>query len=310
MPRALVILNPRARRGAAASDYDRVRSQVEAGFRVRDAILDGTGEWLRAVDRARREGVERVVAVGGDGTVHAVANAILGDGSGTGAWSGVTFGAVGVGSSNDFHKPCRTRLRGVPVRIGAPASRDAGLATWEDAVGVTRRRWFFVSASVGLSARANRRFSRELGTGAWLGARSVDAAIAYAAIGALLDHANVRARLGEGSGEPERDVLVSNLGVMLTPYLAGTFRYGSDVQPGQGRFALHLCDGMTRLGLLRAMAALLGGRFGRAPGTSSWSSRAVSLELERDDDLELDGELFRARKVRFEAFSDVLSVCS
>jgi len=67
---------------------------------------------------------------------------------------------------------------------------------------------------------------------------------------------------------------------------------------------------MTRLGLLRAMAELLGGRFGRAPGTSSWSSRAVSLELERDDDLELDGELFRARKVRFEAFSDVLSVCS
>ena len=110
MRRALVILNPRARRGAAARDYDRVRAEVETGFRVRDALLDSAGEWLRALDRARREGVERVVAVGGDGTVHAVANAILGDGSG--AWDGVTLGAVGVGSSNDFHKPCRTRMRG------------------------------------------------------------------------------------------------------------------------------------------------------------------------------------------------------
>jgi diacylglycerol kinase (ATP) len=308
MPRALVILNPRAHRGAAARAYDRVRARVEAGFRVRDAVLDGTGEWLRALERARREGVERVVAVGGDGTVHAVANAILGDGDA--AWDGVTLGAVGVGSSNDFHKPCSARVGGIPVRIGAPAARDAGLAVWEDAIGVTRRRWFFVSASLGLSARANRRFSRDVGAQAWLGARSVDAAIAYSAVGALVRHENVGARLRGDADEPARDVLVSNLGVMLTPYLAGTFRYGNDVQPGQGRFALHLCDGMTKRGLLRAMAELLVGRFGRAPGTSSWSSRTVSVELERDDDLELDGELFRARKVRFEAFPDVLEVCS
>lgn len=308
MQRALVILNPRARRGAAARDYDRVRAQVEAGFRVRDTLLDSTGQWLRALDRARREGIERVVAVGGDGTVHAVANAILGDGSG--GWSGLTLGAVGVGSSNDFHKPCRTRVRGIPVRVGAPASRDAGLATWEDAAGVRHTRWFFVSASVGLSARANRRFSRDRGAAAWLGARSVAAAIAYAALAALLHHEDVPARLREAAEEPERDVQVSNLGVMLTPYLAGTFRYDTEVQPGQGRFALHLCEGMTRRGLLRAMAELLSGRFGRAPGTSSWSSRAVSLELEREDDLELDGELFRARAVRFEAFPDALAVCS
>jgi diacylglycerol kinase (ATP) len=308
MPRALVILNPRAHRGAAARTYDRVRARVEAGFRVRDAVLDSTGEWLRALERARREGVERVVAVGGDGTVHAVANAMLGHGDA--AWDGVTLGAVGVGSSNDFHKPCSARVRGIPVRIGAPVARDAGLATWEDDVGITRRRWFFVSASVGLCARANRRFSRDVGTQAWLGARSVDAAIAYAAVGALLRHENVGARLREDADEPDRDVLVSNLGVMLTPYLAGAFRYGDDVQPGQGRFALHLCDAMTKRGLLRAMAELLAGRFGRAPGTSSWSSRTVSLELERHDDLELDGELFRARKVRFEAFPDVLEVCS
>lgn len=306
MHRALVVLNPRARRGAAARDYDRVRAQVEAGYRVRDAVLDGTGEWVRAVERARREGVERVVAVGGDGTVHAVANAILGQG----AWRGVTLSAVGVGSSNDFHKPCRTRVRGIPVRIGAPAARDAGLATFEDAAGVTQRRWFLVSASLGLSARANRRFSRERGAVAWLGARSVGAAIGASALGALLRHTNVSARLGGDAGAPMRDALVSNLGVMLTPYLAGSFRYGTDVQPGQGRFAIHLCEGMAKFGLLGAMVRLMRGRFGDSLGMSSWSSRTVSIELDRPDDLELDGELFRARTVRFDAFPDALEVCT
>ena len=308
MKRALVILNPRARRGAAARSYDRIRTEVEAGFCVRDALLDGTGEWRRALDRARRERVERVVAVGGDGTVHAVANALLGDG--TGLWSGVTLGAVGVGSSNDFHKPCHTRVRGVPVRIGTPAGRDAGIASWEDERGDRHTRWFFVSASLGLCARANRRFSSERGAASWLSARSVDAAITASAMGALRHHANVGARLCAEPNEPERDVQLSNLGVMLTPYLAGSFHYGTGVELGQGKFAIHLCEGMTRLGLLRAMAELLGGRFGRAPGMSSWSSRSVSLELGRDEDLELDGELFRARCVRFEAFPHALSVCS
>lgn len=308
MERALVVFNPRARRGAAARSYERVRAEVEAGFRVRDAILDATGEWRRALDRARRERVERVVAVGGDGTVHAVANAILADG--TGPWRGVTLGAVGVGSSNDFHKPCRTRVRGIPVRIGTPAGRDAGLARWIDANGSSHTRWFFVSASIGLCARANRRFSRDRGAAAWLGARSIGAAIAVSAAGALLEHANVRARLREAPDEPERDVLLSNLGVMLTPYLAGSFYYGTDVRLGEGSFALHLCEGMTRLGLLRATGELLQGRFGGTPGMTSWSSRSVSVELDHEEDLELDGELFRARSVQFETFSGALSVCS
>ena len=306
--RALVIVNPRARRGAAVRRYARIRAEVEAGFRVRHALLDASGEWLHALDEARREGFERVVAVGGDGTVNAVANALLSDG--VRASSGVTLGAVGLGSSNDFHKPVRSRARGIPIRVGAPVGRDVGLATWEDARGVRHARWFIVSASIGLTARANRRFSRDRGLARWLGARSVDAAIGVAALRALYRHENLRARLRAAMDVPERDVDLSNLGVMLTPYLAGAFRYDTATPPGNGCFALHLCEGMTRLGLVRAMADLLRGRFARSPGTASWSSDALAVDLDHEDDLELDGELFRARSVRFEAFPRALAVCA
>jgi diacylglycerol kinase (ATP) len=308
MQQALVIVNPRARRGAAMRRYRRIRSEVEAGFRVRETLLDRSGEWLDTLDRARREGCDRVVAVGGDGTVHAVANALLSQG--VVAAKHVTLAAVGLGSSNDFHKPVRSRARGVPIRIGAPVPRDVGLATWEDARGIAHARWFVVSASVGLTARANRRFSRERGLAGFFGARSVDAAIVYAAMGALFQHENVRARLRASMEQTARDVALSSLGVMLTPYLAGSFHYGSSVQPGNGKFALHLCERMDRFALLRTMTELLQGSFGRSPGTVSWSSPAVSLEFEREDDLELDGELFRARKVHFEAFPDALAVCA
>jgi diacylglycerol kinase family enzyme len=308
MPHALVIVNPRARRGAAVHAYARIRAEVEAGFQVRHALLDGSCDWLLAIDRARREGVDRVVAVGGDGTVHAVANALLSDG--LGASREIALGAVGLGSSNDFHKPVRSRARGVPVRIGEASERDVGRATWEDARGRRHARWFLVSASMGLTARANRRFSRERGLAGWLGRRSVDAAIGYAAIGALLHQENAPARLSPTLEAAARDVELSNLGVMLTPYLAGAFRYDTEVQPGGGRFAVHLCEGMTTLRLLSTMAGLLRGRFVSSPQLRSWASRAVTLELDEEDDLELDGELFRARSVHFEAFSRALSVCA
>lgn len=308
MRHALVIVNPRARRGRAARTYERIRREVEADFRVRHTLLDASGEWLDAIHRARLDGIDRVVAVGGDGTVHAVANALLADG--IEAARDVQLGAIGVGSSNDFHKPPRSRVCGAPARLGAPVRHDAGLATWEDARGVQHARWFLVSASLGISARANRRFSRDRGVARWLGARSVHAAIAHAAIGALVSHESVRGRLREESGGEHRPVDVSNLGVMLTPYLAGVFRYDADVPRPPGTFALHLCDGMTRLQLLGAMADLSRGRFAASPETKSWASRDIEVELDNEADLELDGELFRARAVRFRAFSDAIAVCA
>ena len=308
MRRALVIVNPRARHGDAAHRYEQIRAAVEAGFQVRHVLLDASGDWLRAVDRARREGFDRVVAVGGDGTVHAVANALLSGGVRGG--SDLALAAVGMGSSNDFHKPVCHRVHGIPIRISAPAGRDVGLATWKDDEGAQHSRWFVVSASIGLTARANRAFARARTSTGWLGARSASSRIACAALGAIARHRSVPSRLRpEAEGSP-RPVELSNLSVMLTPHLAGSLRYGSEVQLGHGRFAVHLCEGMSKVRLLSTMAGLLVGRFGRSPGTRSWSSRALTLDVDEGDDLELDGELVRARAVRFEAFSNALAVCA
>lgn len=75
--------------------------------------------------RAARDGVERVVVVGGDGTVHEVANGLLAQGS------DAVLGVVPIGSGNDFaklvgvyrHNPVRAVARIVTAR---PRRFDVG----------------------------------------------------------------------------------------------------------------------------------------------------------------------------------------
>lgn len=129
---AHVIVNPAAGRGAAR----RAESVVARAFRAQGWAVDllrteGPGHGQELAARVVSQGARHVVAVGGDGTVHEVANGLLRGNSET------ALGVVPVGSGNDFAK-----IAGVygldPVRAVArlvtaqPRRFDAGrvLGEW------------------------------------------------------------------------------------------------------------------------------------------------------------------------------------
>ncbi len=132
MLHAHVILNPAAGRGAAR----RAESVVARAFRAQGWAVDiarteGPGHGQELAAQAVRQGARHVVAVGGDGTVHEVANGLLrSDGD-------AALGVVPIGSGNDFaklvgvygHDPVRA-----VARLVTAASRrfDAGrvLGEW------------------------------------------------------------------------------------------------------------------------------------------------------------------------------------
>ena len=99
MLHAYVILNPAAGRGAAR----RVESIVARAFRAQGWAVDvvrteGPGHAQVLAAQAVRQGAKHVVAVGGDGTVHEVANGLLGGNT------DAALGVVPIGSGNDFAK--------------------------------------------------------------------------------------------------------------------------------------------------------------------------------------------------------------
>src|SRR5438477_9991542 len=96
---AHVILNPAAGRGAAR----RVESTVARAFRAQGWAVDvarteGPGHGQELAAAAARDGAKHIVAVGGDGTVHEVANGLLRSDS------DAALGVIPAGSGNDFAK--------------------------------------------------------------------------------------------------------------------------------------------------------------------------------------------------------------
>ena len=108
MRHAHVILNPAAGRGAARRARDPVaRAFREQGWAVELVETGAPGEGTALARAAAAAGATHVIAVGGDGIVHEVANGMIAAGS------DAALGVVPVGSGNDFAKLVGTYRHGV-----------------------------------------------------------------------------------------------------------------------------------------------------------------------------------------------------
>lgn len=154
-PRAatLVIINPAAGRGKG----DRIWRRVESSLRARlgEIIVRRTERAGDAERIARNEAAALglIVVVGGDGSVHEAVNGLLD------REPAPSLAVIPAGTGNDFAANCGIPLdpRSAILVLDRPARRvDLGRMSFGEPGGAARSRWFLNSASVGVSARANR----------------------------------------------------------------------------------------------------------------------------------------------------------
>ena len=76
--RAVFLVNPASGNGATARRWPALQAQARAaGLEPEVAMSAAPGDLARLARQAAEDGVGLVVAVGGDGTVHEVANGLL-----------------------------------------------------------------------------------------------------------------------------------------------------------------------------------------------------------------------------------------
>ncbi|GIF03251.1 diacylglycerol/lipid kinase family protein [Actinoplanes siamensis] len=152
-----VLANPRAGRGRHRGLLPGVLQELGAAGRpVRLLEADSGAAAEQVCHRAVADGAVALVAVGGDGTVHRVLQAVAG--------RAVGFGIVAAGTGNDFASA--TGVPGDPLQAaaGIAAALRAGRDHRFDAVlaadAAGRERWFCAVLAAGFDALVNERANR------------------------------------------------------------------------------------------------------------------------------------------------------
>ena len=158
----ILICNPRAGGGGAKRALPEVREQLDRrGLEHELRCSEGPGHAVELARRAVDEGHRLIVAVGGDGTVHEVANGMIE--ADRARNERAVLGVVAAGTGCDF-----IRTFGIPhtaahavVHLDGPESFpiDVGKITCESSEG-PRVRYFVNIAEAGLGADVARRAAR------------------------------------------------------------------------------------------------------------------------------------------------------
>lgn len=239
---------------------ERVLSAVTSAWGRPEFALTARSGHATQLARAAVGRHARVLAVGGDGTVHEVANGLLS----SGAPELPALGVVPVGTGNDFAKmtyPARLAPEAAIAALAAGTTRrfDVGRA-WEE--------YFVNSIGVGLDAEVAQRVNRYKH---WPGA----AGYVVAALGAIWHRRARPMRVTTDDGEWSGSVTVLEVGV--GPCAGGLFYLTPDARPDDG--LLDLCAiGPFGLGfLLRAGPRVLRGTHGALEGVRMSRSTRVRI---------------------------------
>lgn len=301
-PKALVVINPKSREGGAERRFASIRDRIESIFEMEVMHLKSEPEMVSVMKSSPHT---FIIAAGGDGTVNAVVNAM----TLAMCTDRRVFGAVGLGSSNDFHRPFGKSEKDIPLKtdpLGC-THRDLIRVRWETNQSMSTR-MIVVSASIGLTSSANAFFNNGDRLLTTLKKRWVGGAFVYAAWRALLRAKPMRITLSQ-EGQ-QKTVEVMNISILKTPYLAGGLRFDTPIASDDGMLLVNISLAMSRLRLCWVMLKLLCGKFIGDRTATSMKTHSLGMEFSSPAVLELDGEIVcDVHRVSFEVIPLALEVC-
>lgn len=308
---AVVLLNPAAGGGLAARRWREVEPEVRR--RLGDYVLvRGEGPGLeQELGRRIAGGSRDFVAAGGDGTVNRLLELLIAAAD-EAVLPCLRLGAVGLGSSNDFHKAVEEEpsLGGVPLRLERAGAQlhDVGRLRYRDDRGSERVRHWINNASIGTTAEANRLFNHPTALLRALKRWSPWRGIIYTAVREIVEYRSRPMVLALDDGD-SLEALVKNLGIVKNPHFSGDLRYDTPYEPGSGVFYVHLLERVSAPRLAYTAWGLLHARFTGRKGTRSWRARRVRVTARQPFAIEFDGETVVAGEAVFDLLPRLIQVC-
>lgn len=295
MPDApLVILNPAAANGRAGRLLGWIRERLESRPEVRLEVTRRPGDaqgWASESSRVH----DRVVAVGGDGTVQEVVNGLVDGGA------GASMGIVPVGSGNDLARSLGLPADPAEAWTAAIGRGTTGLDVARARGAGGRARWFASAGGIGFDAQVAHAMVERRG---WQRGR---AGYLATALTELRRFPNRRVRLAFDDGSViERRVLL--VALANGAYYGGGMHIAPGALVDDGLMDVCIVGDIGRLDALRQLPNLYRGRHVTHPAVEMRRARSVEIEGEPGTLIHLDGEPFDGLPLRVEMHPSVLTV--
>lgn len=277
-PEAVLIVNPTAGRGAAGRRVPEIRRLL--GAAGRDWAWHYTrarGDATRLAREAALGGTKRVIAVGGDGTLHEVVNGILG----TDATAGlIPFGtgndfARGVGLFGSLETACRAAAGDTVRQI------DVGVITGADTEG---ERHFLVLAGTGYDARTAQTVNA--------GIRHLSGALAYV-WGAILTLRTFEpfALTLTLDGDPPRRLQAMFASFANVATTGGGMKIAPGATPDDGCLDICLVETVSKPALLYQLTQVFSGKHVNHSAVTMLRARTILVDADPPQPLLIDGEV-------------------
>ena len=297
----VLLVNPTACGGKGAARWQKLQSALPFPTTILDISASFDSMTLdRALQAQLQKGKRHFVAVGGDGTCNVMVNSLLRASAACNIPSAeLIFGAIGTGSSNDFHKPISSRIAGFPCRMNFESTLLTDLCWWAPKDGP--RTYFLLNASLGLTAEANGYFNHHLRIVKRI---STPLAILWAALRSLLLYRNLSLRLCLYGNRN-----VTNLAIVRNQHFSGNFAYPTGEKPDSGHFHIYLCDNLSKWESLRTLRDFFHNRFF---GSKLHQCRGTTFYVHSETPfwVEADGEVSQQSHITFGIDRGRIQLCS
>ncbi len=300
LPRTLIILNPHAAGGRAGrvwKDLEPLLWQELGELMI--AVTQHPAEVAGHLDKAHAIGIRRVISIGGDGTNHALVNALALQNETLAPQERMIYGTLPVGTGRDW-----ARGAGIPTRDlkqaaewiarAQPKSLDLGKMETGD-----HSEYFLNIASAGLGGEVARRVNRQSTRHPWtfLGA-TVQTILQY--------------RPGLMTVKLDGESWYDGRAFALVVANGTTFGHGMkiapDAHPDDGLFDVVLVKDASRATILTALRRVYNATHLTHPAVQHARAERIEVQADGELGLELDGEHMGGKAITFSVQPGILNV--
>ena len=305
-PRTTVIVNPKSQGGKLGKRWRDVAETLGRAFPFDEAMTEGPGDATRLVREALRGGAERIVAIGGDGTINEVANGFFEDGVAIAPEA--SLAVIPYGTGGDFRKTVKlsTDVGDAAAVIAANRTTriDLGKLTYTTVSGGRAVRMFVNIASFGSSGVVDKLVNE---SGKKLGSRL---SFMVAAARATWSYKNQRVQL-VFDGRDRAEATINTVAIANGKYFGGGMKVAPDAELDDGVFDVVSIGDMTFGEIVKNSRRIYQGTHLSSEKVSA--RRAKVIEAEPIDggevvELDVDGENLGRLPARFEVVPQALKM--